>query len=183
MKVAGIYLAAGHNRRTGISKAARQQLQEFPGSRASLRELECCILEPLVVVVRANDTLEWLPPAVNKQGARRTETCLTAHLGLSFSLRCGLNAVLPLQPDAVIVAQADQPGVTSLHVNRLINTFRQSPELDYVADAGCGLLMPPALFSKAMFNALQGLNEDEGMAGLLRSPDYKGVVLEAEAEV
>ncbi len=131
----------------------------------------------MVVVVRADDTLDWLPPETRKPGHRRTETCLTAHLGLSFSLRCGLNAVLPSQPDAVIVALADQPFVNAGLVNRLIDTFKNTPGLDYVASTYEGSAMPPALFSKALFPVLQGLDGDRGAAGILRSPDYKGVVL------
>lgn len=147
----------------------------------ALSELDRCELSPLVVVVRADDTLEWLPSHATELGKWRTETCLTAHLGLSFSLRCGLNAVLPTQPDAVIVALADQPFITAGLVNRLIENFEQAPELDYVASAHEGTAMPPALFSKTLFPVLQGLDGDRGAAGILRSPDYKGVVLEADS--
>jgi len=148
---------------------------------AALSELDRCDLSPLVVVVRADDTLEWLPVDLRQQDRLRTETCLTAHLGLSFSLRCGLNAVLPSQPDAVIVALADQPFITTDLVNRLIENFRRTPDLDFVASSYKGSGMPPALFSKTLFPALQGLDGDRGAASILRSPDYKGVILEADS--
>lgn len=181
MKVAGIYLAAGQSRRMGVSKVSLKLTQEVSLGSVALSELDRCNLEPLVVVVRADDTLEWLPPVSEMPSTRRTETCLTAHLGLSFSLRCGLNAVLPLQPDAVLVALADQPFITTALVNRLIQTFEQSPEVDYVASVNNGSAMPPALFSKNLFPVLQGLDGDRGAAGILRSTDYKGIVLEAES--
>jgi len=155
--------------------------QEISLGSVALSELERCELAPLVVVVRADDTLDWLPPSTRPQGGRITETCLTAHLGLSFSLRCGLNAVLPAQPDAVMVALADQPFITAGLVNRLIETFESTPGLDFVASAHEGPAMPPALFSKALFPALQNLDGDRGAASILRSPDYKGVVLKAES--
>ncbi len=147
---------------------------------AALSELEGCGLAPLIVVVRADDNLAWLPPAA-EGSVRRTETCLTAHLGLSFSLRCGLNAVMPLQPDAVVVALADQPFITASMVNRLTDTYKRNPELDYVSSANDGLAMPPALFSRSMFTALQGLDGDKGAAALLRNEDYRGMILEAES--
>ncbi|WP_339316824.1 NTP transferase domain-containing protein [Paenibacillus sp. FSL R10-2734] len=162
-----------------MSKVSLKLSQEVSLGSVALSELDRCNLEPLIVVVRADDNLEWLPPAIEPQGIRRTETCLTAHLGLSFSLRCGLNAVLPLQPDAVVVALADQPFITTALVNRLIQTFEQSPGMDYVASVSNGSAMPPALFSKTLFPALQGLDGDRGAAGILRSPDYKGIVLES----
>lgn len=163
-----------------MSKVSLQLTQEVTLGSAALSELERCSLTPLIVVVRADDDLKWLPPA-GGQSTRRTETCLTAHLGLSFSLRCGLNAVLPLQPDAVVVALADQPFITAALVNRLIATYERNPGLDYVASASEGLAMPPALFSRAMFTALERLDGDKGAAGILRSPDYKGMVLEADS--
>ncbi|WP_052410115.1 NTP transferase domain-containing protein [Paenibacillus durus] len=181
MKVAGIYLAAGQSSRMGTSKVSLRLSQDVALGSVALSELERCGLEPLVVVVRANDKLEWLPPESGVLGSRRTETCLTAHLGLSFSLRCGLNAVLPAEPDAVVVALADQPFITAGLVGRLIETFRCSPALDYVASNGNGTVMPPALFSKTLFPALQQLDGDRGAAGIFRSPDYKGAVIEGES--
>ncbi|SET92232.1 molybdenum cofactor cytidylyltransferase [Paenibacillus sp. NFR01] len=153
---------------------------EVPLGSVALSELESCGLEPLVVVVRADDPLSWLPPAREGSG-RRTETCLTAHLGLSFSLRCGLNAVLPMQPDAIVVALADQPFVKAALVRELIGIFKAHPELDYVASRNDGTAMPPVLFGRSMFMALQGLDGDQGAAALLRSPDYKGRVLSPES--
>lgn len=152
--------------------------QEVSLGSVALSELDRCDLSPLVVVVRADDNLEWLPPAA-EHSERRTETCLTAHLGLSFSLRCGLNAILPMQPDAAVVALADQPFITASLVNQLIETFARNPGLDYVASESEGLAMPPALFSRRMFTVLQGLDGDKGAAAILRSPDYKGEVLQA----
>jgi len=104
-----------------------------------------------------------------------------SHLGLSFSLRCGLDAVLPAQPDAIIVALADQPFITTALVNRLIDTFEESPGLDYVASTHGGTAMPPVLFSKVLFPVLQELDGDRGAAGILRSPDYKGTVLKMDS--
>ncbi|QWU17529.1 molybdenum cofactor cytidylyltransferase [Paenibacillus sophorae] len=181
MRVAGIYLAAGQSSRMGTSKVSLRLSQDVALGSVALSELERCGLEPLAVVVRADDKLEWLPPESGVPGSRRTETCLTAHLGLSFSLRCGLNAVLPAEPDAVVVALADQPFITAGLIGRLIETFRSSPTLDYVASKGNGTVMPPALFSKSLFPALQQLDGDRGAAGIFRSPDYKGAVIEGES--
>ncbi|MNC32139.1 Purine catabolism protein PucB [compost metagenome] len=180
MKVAGIYLAAGQNRRMSVSKLPLKHSPEVSLRSVVLSELDRCALEPLVVVVRADDNLKWLPPA-GEHRVRRTETCLTAHLGLSFSLRCGLNAILPMQPDAVVVALADQPFITASLVNRLIDTFERNPGLDYVTSTNEGMVMPPSLFSKRMFTVLQGLDGDKGAAEILRSAEYKGVVLEPDS--
>ncbi|MNY61995.1 hypothetical protein D3C86_1987500 [compost metagenome] len=41
--------------------------------------------------------------------------------------------------------------------------------------------MPPALFSRKMFTVLQGLEGEEGAAGILRSSEYKGAVLQTDS--
>ncbi|WP_340021928.1 NTP transferase domain-containing protein [Paenibacillus sp. FSL K6-1096] len=179
MKVAGIYLAAGRGMGAGASEGSLNRNRPGAGSAgaAMLGELERCGLEPLVVVVRADDPLRWLPPAGEDGGARRVETCLTAHLGLSFSLRCGLNAVSPLQPDAVVIASADQPFFSAELVRRLIRTYGQHPEADYVAGSPEGERQP-VLFAKPLFAGLQALDEEEGIAAMIRSAEYKGIQLE-----
>ncbi|OMF95179.1 NTP transferase domain-containing protein [Paenibacillus sp. FSL R7-0273] len=180
MKVAGIYLAAaGHGRRAGASKDSPKLRPEVTAESVAVSEIEQCALDPLVVVVRADDNLEWLPPAL-EQSSRRTETCLTAHLGLSFSLRCGLNAILPVQPDAVVVAHAGQTFITASLVNRLKDVYMQNPELDYVASTNKGMAMPPALFSRRLFTVLQGLDGEKGAAEIMYSSEYKGAVLEPD---
>lgn len=181
MKIAGIYLAAGQSSRMGVSKVSRKLSGSVTLGSVALSELERCGLAPLVVVVRADDKLEWLPPDQGNPGSRRTETCLTAHLGLSFSLRCGLNAVLPYEPDAVVVALADQPFVTAELIGRLIGAFRRDPGLDFAASSGEHGGMPPALFASSLFPALQELDGDRGAASILHSSLYKGAVIEPES--
>ncbi|WP_238654924.1 NTP transferase domain-containing protein [Paenibacillus piscarius] len=185
MKVAGIYLAASRSMGAGASEGSLNSLNRNrtgagSAGAAMLGELGRCGLDPLIVVVRADDPLRWLPPAGEDGGSRRVETCLTAHLGLSFSLRCGLNAVSPLQPDAVVVASADQPFFSAELVRRLIRTYKQHPELDYVAGSPEGARQP-ALFARPLFTGLQELDEEEGIAAIIGSAEYKGIRLEEGA--
>jgi len=147
---------------------------------AALTELAKCGLDPLVVVVRADDPLDWLPPPPEGAAGWRTESCFTSSLGLSFSLRCGLNAVLPREPDAVLVALADQPFVRAEEVRRLIEAMEQNPELQYAASGNDGFPMPPSLFARSLFPALGRLDGDRGARDIFETPDYKGVVIEME---
>jgi molybdenum cofactor cytidylyltransferase len=179
--VAGIYLAASRSKGAAALSGSLKQAGGISAGTATLSELERCGLDPLIVVVRADDQLKWMPPAAGPQGSRRTETCLTAHLGLSFSLRCGLNAISSIQPDAVVIALADQPFIPAALVNRLIHSFEQNPGLDYVASMNEGMMIPPVLFAASMFSELQALDSDAGIAAIFRSPDYKGMMLPSDA--
>lgn len=181
MKVAGIYLAASRSKEAATGSGSLKQPGGVMAGAATLSELERCGLNPLIVVVRADDPLKWMPPAVSPRSSRRTETCLTAHLGLSFSLRCGLNAISSLQPDAVVIALADQPFIPAALVNRLTDAFEQNPGLDYVASIKEGVVNPPVLFAKSVFPELQALDSDRGLSSIFHSTDYKGMMLQSDS--
>ncbi|WP_171717393.1 NTP transferase domain-containing protein [Paenibacillus phytohabitans] len=181
MKVAGIYLAASRSKEAVAGSGSLKQPDGITVGAATLSELERCGLDPLIVVVRADDPLKWMPPG-SSRSSRRTETCLTAHLGLSFSLRCGLNAISSLQPDAVVIAQADQPFIPAALVNRLTDAFVQNPGLDYVASINEGVVNPPVLFAKSVFPELQALDSDRGLSAIFQSSGYKGMMLQSDSE-
>lgn len=181
LKVAGIYLAASRSKEAVAGSGSLKQPDGITVGAATLSELERCGLDPLIVVVRADDPLKWMPPG-SSRSSRRTETCLTAHLGLSFSLRCGLNAISSLQPDAVVIAQADQPFIPAALVNRLTDAFVQNPGLDYVASINEGVVNPPVLFAKSVFPELQALDSDRGLSAIFQSSGYKGMMLQSDSE-
>lgn len=79
-----------------------------------------------------------------------------------------------MQPDAAIVALADQPFITASLVNRLIDTYERNPGLDYVASTHEGLAMPPALFSKEMFTVLQDWTATKARLGFCVRPIIRG---------
>ncbi|MBB3111257.1 molybdenum cofactor cytidylyltransferase [Paenibacillus phyllosphaerae] len=154
------------------------------GSRG-LREMWGCGLSQLVVVVRPEDPLLWL---CDKEDARAMlpklsiAPCRDAHLGMAHSLRAGLQALEADPPDAVLIALADQPFVSSLQLRRLIKIFNGSPQLDYVASGKGQTPMPPAILSRSIFPVLNGLEGDEGARGIFRNPDYRGAIARFAAE-
>ncbi|MBW7461689.1 NTP transferase domain-containing protein, partial [Paenibacillus sepulcri] len=85
------------------------------GSRA-LREMRQCGLDSLTVVVRPEDPLLWLYDRKDYRSPLakyRIVACKEAHLGMSHSIREGLAALLSDEPDAIVVALADQPFITA----------------------------------------------------------------------
>ncbi len=88
--------------------------------------------------------------------------------GMGSSIRTGVRAALELDPQlaALIIALADQPGVSAGHLGRLIATRRERGR-DIVASASGGIAQPPALFAAAWFPRLLALPGDAGARTLL----------------
>lgn len=164
------------------------------GSMA-IRVLSLSPLDSIAVVVYPNDPLEWLPALGESAfGASpsvrpfiQVVTCTEASQGMSFSIRCGLKALIDNEPklDAVVVVLADQPFITTGMIAGLLGYLSERPELDFVAttteDMSEGeqnaILMPPAILSRSMFEALLRLEGDAGARKLFVSPQFKGAAL------
>lgn len=144
-----------------------------------------CGLSPIVVVARPDDPLLWL---CERDEARavlpelRIAPCRDAAQGMSRSLQAGVEALRGENPDAVLIALADQPFVSSLQLRRLIKIYKSNPSLDYVA-SGKGLTpMPPAILSRSLFPAISELDGDEGARRIFRNPEYRGAIARFAAE-
>lgn len=87
-------------------------------------------------------------------------------LGMASSIRCGLEKVLALAPDTegVVLMLADQPGVTTECLNRLLRGHEDS---GLVAARYNHMVGPPALFPRESFRELSQLQGPFGARALL----------------
>ncbi len=89
--------------------------------------------------------------------------------GMSSSIRCGMNAILSSNsiPQAVIVMLCDQPFVTSLLIDELIETYQSKDALivncKYESSFG-----PPILFDHKLFSEMAKLEGADGAKPLVR---------------
>lgn len=164
-------------------------LELAPGKRlgaiALMEMMACTYLDSVAVVVRDNDELRWMPgpEELNERTSKlKVVTCSQAPLGMSYSIREGLQAVLPSDPQAIIVVLADQPFITAKLLDRLANAYAENRTLDYVACACGPISMPPALFAPSTFNALDRLHGDAGARKLFVSSDYQGERVEVDSD-
>jgi molybdenum cofactor cytidylyltransferase len=147
-------------------------------------------LKSVMVVVHPEDPLEWVPAeggglsgAVPPKGKSiHVDACIDASQGMGHSIRHGLRTLMDMEAelDAVVVTLADQPFITSVMINELIHYWLEQPELDYVATAvhdtrnDAVVLMPPAILSSSMFEALLQLEGDAGARKWFGTPHFKG---------
>jgi molybdenum cofactor cytidylyltransferase len=93
--------------------------------------------------------------------------------GLASSIRRGVRAARDAETrddvhwDALLLALADQPDVSSAVLDALIRRFPAADENAIVACAYAGVAGVPALFGRAHFDALSALEGDVGAKRLL----------------
>ncbi|QHW34563.1 nucleotidyltransferase family protein [Paenibacillus rhizovicinus] len=185
MKIGAVYLAAGCSRRMGEAKLPLELAPGVTVGSRGLLELRRCGFQSTVVVVRPQDPLLWLYDRTGS-GAKlpkfRISPCKDAREGMSRSIRHGVQALLPEEPDAVLLALADQPFISVSMLQRLVSVYREDPTVDFVASGYGGIAAPPVIFSQSVFPQLCRLEGDAGAWSVLQSPDYRGKVVRYAAE-
>lgn len=176
MKVAALLLAAGAGRRMRLAEAERANAPATPNKLL----LEYCGVPMVCHVAKTAQTSrcdalyvvvgsanEELRQALSGQCERIVENADWAS-GLASSIRAGVTAIASERPafDALVVLLADQPRVTSAHINALLDAFGPAAE-PLVASHYAGIDGVPALFPRRCFDALSQLTGDEGARSLL----------------
>ncbi len=89
------------------------------------------------------------------------------HEGLSGSLRVGLAALEP-NVDAALIMLADQPLLTTIVIDLLIERYEQG-DARIVAPFAAGQRGNPVLFSRSLFPELETVRGDQGARSVLRA--------------
>jgi molybdenum cofactor cytidylyltransferase len=158
-----LLLAAGGSTRMGRPK----QLLEYRGRpllRHSIEQALGSICRPVIVVLGADAdacraVMQDLPVTIviNAEWA----------MGMGSSIRAGMSAVPP-HADAVVIALADQPLISSAFLDSLVRHHADGPKPMVAAsyDDRPGV---PALFARALFPTLAALDGQSGAKTLLQA--------------
>jgi molybdenum cofactor cytidylyltransferase len=160
---AGILLAAGAGRRFGGAK----QLAELHGRpllEHAVRALSAAPgIDRVVVVLGAH--AEEIQRRVELSPAEPV-VCPDWAEGMSASLRCGLEALAPHAPEAVVITLGDQPLITAEVVAAVMAQGGGAPAARAVYDGAPG---HPVLLRRELFPRLRELRGDQGARDLLAS--------------
>lgn len=157
--VAVILLAAGLSTRFGAKDKLSAPLGLLSVGDHAATMLATFPFAAKIAVVRADGPdfrRQGFEPVVNRDPAS----------GQSGSIRLGLAHALPHHPQAVLIALADMPFVTSAHVQALLARF--DAENPVIASGDGGRPGPPVVFGAARFPDLALLSGDSGARTLLR---------------
>jgi len=159
--VFAVVLAAGQSSRFGKTK----QLEKYQGIPLVSRSVRLgeAVCGSNTVLVAGND---W---------RRVTDICapLAGFFvvnprfadGLASSIECGIRSVAEVA-DAVMLLLADQPLITSAHLQVLLDTWQSSRE-SIVASAYAGTTGPPVIFPRRDFADLMRLSGDRGARSMI----------------
>lgn len=182
-------MAAGQSKRMGFPKLSAELVSGLPLGGAALLELLKLGLEPLIVVVRPSDTLDWLPNLENEGSAEagyKIAVCTDAHEGMSRSIQCALREIAACSHeavvDAVLITLADNPFITSALLLTWLSVFKEDPSLDYIATERMGNPMPPVLWNRSVFEELEKLEGDAGGRQLFHSDKYRGLLISVDED-
>ncbi|HHW37240.1 MAG TPA: NTP transferase domain-containing protein [Bacillales bacterium] len=162
--IVGIYLAAGRSSRMGRNKLVLPFGNHPLGSHALRTALQSKLDHLIVVIPDEESTLKALKPYFTKKIT--AIQCPNSHLGLSYSLKSGVQSANAIGFQAAVILLADQPFIQFEMINSLINVFQQE-EVDFVASSFNNISRPPFLIGKQLFPLLQQLKGDEGAKKLL----------------
>ncbi len=171
----GIYLAAGKSTRFGANKL----LASFKNKPLGSFALEAAIrsqMDHLIIVTKPDDELTWMTKHL-KMSKRRwmQKKCIDSFRGMSYSLKCGVTVAEELGADAIVVLLADQPLVTSMIIDNLIDNFYENPDKYFIGTDE--LICPPILISAILFSELHNLEGDRGATQIIQKKKKNGLFL------
>ena len=164
--VAIILLAAGSSSRMGKSK----QLIKINGESLLIKSVKAALHSKsinAIVVLGANETehraeIESFPVSIvsNSNWSK----------GMGSSLKAGLHYLKSTsdKSEAVIIMVCDQPLLTSLHLDKLIDSYH-STRKSIIASSYSGSIGVPALFDQSMFGQLALLEDAQGAKRIIES--------------
>jgi molybdenum cofactor cytidylyltransferase len=164
-KIGIVILAAGVSSRLGSPK----QLLSYNGKtllRHAVDEATNSNADFVVVVLGANADLLLKEIDATKASVIENKEW---EEGMASSIRTGLKMLLKqqVQVDGVIFMVCDQPFVSSVVLNNLINSYKETGKPVVASDYG-EVTGPPAFFHQSFFTELMQLKGDEGAKRIIQ---------------
>lgn len=190
MTIAALVLTAGKSSRMGQDKLSMPLYPSLSDSSQSAITIGGKVLSTVLATEQIDHVITVTAPHSSSQWRQeiqfwhhqypskmQTVECEDAHLGMSYSIRSGLQQVRLSQAEAVLILLGDQPLITSTMLTELITIWQHQPDVDYIASADHEGTKPPVIFPAHMWSYLEQLQGDQGARKLLMNPElYSNIV-------
>lgn len=161
--VAGLVLAAGRSTRMGERNKLLQSVRGEPLVRHAVKAQLASRARPVLVVTgHQHEEVEAALAGLDIRFVHNPDFAS----GLASSVKAGL-AALPAEAVGAVVSLGDMPNVTPAVIDRLAETFADSPEAQAVVPTLFGQRGNPVLLARALFPAVAKLSGDQGARRLL----------------
>ena len=174
LNIVGVILGAGKSSRMGSDN---KLLAEINGKPMILRVVEAAngskINKTFLVTGHQRELIQTATQAEDIQFVHNPNFSE----GLSSSIK-SVSHLLNSDVDGVIVCLGDMPGITSAHINTLINTFEDNSNRHIFIPIFNGKRGNPVLWSNKYFSLLSSLKGDTGARPIFES--HSDDILEVE---
>ncbi|QHA93093.1 nucleotidyltransferase family protein [Bacillus sp. N1-1] len=173
-EVWGVILAAGLSKRMGTAK----MILHYKGSTLIRSVIEQALQSSLnEVVVVVNPEVAGLVNEVRIPGVHKVVANRRAEKGLSTSVQAGLKA-LPDHVEAALFLLGDQPYITDIEINKVIDRFKNSRNSPIYQSSYFGVRGHPVLFQRKLFGELFHVSGDEGGRSVIKKYDQQVQLVE-----
>ena len=87
-------------------------------------------------------------------------------LGMGASLKFGLRTILNMdEADAIMITVCDQPGIQTLHLNKLLSVLKSRNDL--IASSYAETIGVPAVIGRAYFDEILNISDTSGAKSIL----------------
>jgi molybdenum cofactor cytidylyltransferase len=162
----GIILASGLSKRMGTPKMLLPYQQKALVQHVIEKSLNS-VLDGVVVVI--NSKIEGLYKEVLIPGLKQIIQNNDSHLGMSSSIKAGLNS-LPQQVEAMVILLGDQPEICEKSINKVVETYRMKNKPSVVQSVFLNNEKGhPVLFKRNVFPHLLMIEGDSGGKSVIQT--------------
>lgn len=159
-------LAAGTSTRFGATKLVRHLRGKPLIQHALLAAQGACIGRVTLVVGHDEDAVVAASAGLGDKIVVNSEH----QLGIGTSIAAGIRACRD-GADAILIMLADQPLVTTAHLDELIDNWSGADD-EIIASSFEGIASPPILFPRNAFDTLCELSGDAGARKILANKEF-----------
>ena len=174
LKIAAILLAAGQSSRMAPKDKLLLPISGQPMIAHVASQLLDAAFEAIHVILPASG-FDGREQALSDLPVKSVR-CPTAHNGMGASIAFAMGQI-DKNADAVLIALADMPDITTADINKLITATSKN---EIVALGQGGKRRNPVLFGRTFFPLLAALSEDYGARNIINA--HKDAVRLVEAE-